>query len=219
MPDPILDRERIAEALRIIAREAEDFLANVDEALVRPSGAPEFDGGMPELGIGSLKALAELVAAADVGATRSTGPRFFHFVMGGVTPAALGADWLTSTLNQSAYNWVSSPLASRIEQVTLGWLKELFGIPAGWSAVMTSAATTANLVGLDSARRSWRRRGTSTQAASTPFERSPPCPAATGPGSMSTAPSASTRRLRPRRGASSTASRKPTRLPSTGTSG
>ena len=155
MPDPILDRERIAEALRIIAREAEDFLANVDEALVRPSGAPEFDGGMPERGIGSLKALAELVAAADVGATRSTGPRFFHFVMGGVTPAALGADWLTSTLNQSAYNWVSSPLASRIEQVTLGWLKELFGIPAGWSAVMTSAATTANLVGLDSARRWW----------------------------------------------------------------
>src|SRR5438093_1116571 len=110
---------------------------------------------MPKRGVGSLKALAELVAAADVGATRSTGPRFFHFVMGGVTPAALGADWLTSTLNQSAYNWVSSPLASRIEQVTLGWLKELFGIPAGWSAVMTSAATTANLVGLDSARRWW----------------------------------------------------------------
>ena len=155
MPDPILDRERLAEALRLIAREAEDFLANVDEALVRPSGAPEFDGGMPKRGVGSLKALAELVAAADVGATRSTGPRFFHFVMGGVTPAALGADWLTSTLNQSAYNWVSSPLASRIEQVTLGWLKELFGIPAGWSAVMTSAATTANLVGLDSARRWW----------------------------------------------------------------
>jgi glutamate/tyrosine decarboxylase-like PLP-dependent enzyme len=75
--------------------------------------------------------------------------------MGGVTPAALGADWLTSTLNQSAYNWVSSPYASRIEQVTLGWLKELFGIPAEWSAVMTSAATTANVVGLAAARRWW----------------------------------------------------------------
>lgn len=35
--------------------------------------------------------------------------------MGGVTPAALGADWLTSTLNQAAYNWVSSPLAARVE--------------------------------------------------------------------------------------------------------
>jgi glutamate/tyrosine decarboxylase-like PLP-dependent enzyme len=89
---------------------------------------------------------------------RSTGPRFFHFVMGGVTPAALSADWLTSTLNQSAYNWVSSPLASRIEQMTLGWMKELFGIPAEWSAVMTSAATTANLVGLAAARRWWGLR-------------------------------------------------------------
>jgi glutamate/tyrosine decarboxylase-like PLP-dependent enzyme len=89
------------------------------------------------------------------GATRSTGPRFFHFVMGGVTPAALGADWLASTLNQVAFNWVSSPFAARLEQVSLAWLKELFGIPAEWSAVMTTAATTANFVGLASARRWW----------------------------------------------------------------
>src|SRR5947199_10068340 len=155
MPDPILDRERLAEALRLVEREAEAFLAQVDEALVRPPGAPAIDAALPAEGLGSLEALSELVRSSTEGATRSTGPRFFHFVMGGVRPAALGADWLTSTLNQSAYNWVSSPLASRIEQVTLGWLKELFGIPAGWSAVMTSAATTANLVGLDSARRWW----------------------------------------------------------------
>jgi glutamate/tyrosine decarboxylase-like PLP-dependent enzyme len=85
------------------------------------------EGELPSESVGLLAALAELVAASNRGETRSTGPRFFHFVMGGVTPAALGADWLTSTLNRSAYNWVSSPLASRIEQVTLACLEDLFG--------------------------------------------------------------------------------------------
>ena len=46
---------------------------------------------MPEEGVGTLTALAELVERARETATRSSGPRFFHFVMGGSTPAALGA--------------------------------------------------------------------------------------------------------------------------------
>lgn len=155
MPDPLSDHDRLPAALRLIEREAEAYLATVDGALVRPPAAPAIDGGLPEHGAGSLAALEQLVEQAASSATRSTGPRFFHFVMGGVTPAALGADWLTSALNQVAFNWVSSPLAARIEQVTLGWMKDLFGIPAGWSAVMTTAATTANLVGLAAGRRWW----------------------------------------------------------------
>lgn len=158
MADPIEDHEQIAEVLRLVGREAESYLASVDGALVRPPGRPVIDGELPERGVGSLRAVAELIELANEGATRSTGPRFFHFVMGGVTPAALGADWLTSSLNQVAYNWVSSPLAARIEQLTLTWMKDLFGIPADWSAVMTTAATTANFVGLASARRWWGLR-------------------------------------------------------------
>jgi glutamate/tyrosine decarboxylase-like PLP-dependent enzyme len=155
MPDPLADRGQLEAALRLIEQEAEVYLATVDEAMVRPPGQPLLDGGLPPDGIGSLRALSELVDASRQGATRSTGPRFFHFVMGGVTPAALAADWLASTLNQVAFNWVSSPLAARLEQVSLAWLKELFGIPADWSAVLTTAATTANFVGLGAARRWW----------------------------------------------------------------
>lgn len=155
MPDPLLDHDRLADALHLIEHAAQDYLATVDEALVKPPGEPAIDGGLPDEGVGSVEALEELAAIAEQGATRSTGPRFFHFVMGGVTPAALGADWLTSSINQVAFNWVSSPLAARIEQVTLSWMKELFGIPASFSGAMTTAATTGNLVGLAVARRWW----------------------------------------------------------------
>jgi glutamate/tyrosine decarboxylase-like PLP-dependent enzyme len=157
--DPILDRDALEEALQLAATEAARYLAEVDDAPVRPPGPREpagaLAGALPSEGAGSLAALRELIEAAGEGATRSAGPRFFHFVMGGGTPASLAADWLTSALDQIAFNWVSSPFAMRLEQVSLDWLKELFGLPTAWSGVLASGATTANFTGLAAARRWW----------------------------------------------------------------
>ena len=133
MADPLLDKDALDEALRLVTEEATRYLAQLDAAPVRPPGAEP--GGpvgapLPLDGDGSLAAVRELIEAASEGATRSAGPRFFHFVMGGGTPAALAADWWTSAIDQIAFNWVSSPFAMRIEQVAVAWLQELFGLPA-----------------------------------------------------------------------------------------
>ena len=136
-------------------REAEAYLDTIDTAPVRPPGGELPEGGLPSDGVGSLQAISELIAASLNGATRSTGPRYFHYVTGGVTPAALAADWLASALDQHAYNWVGSPLASRLEQISLNWLKDLFGLPPECSAVLTTGATASNFVGLAAARRWW----------------------------------------------------------------
>ena len=155
--DPASERDVLTAALRLVEQEAERLLSELDSARVRPPRVPDA-GPVPPLpadGVGSLASLRELVEAALEGATRSAGPRFFHFVMGGGTPAALGADWLTSTLDQNAYNWISSPFGMRMEQIATAWLLDLFGIPRGWSAVLTTGATMANFVALASARRWW----------------------------------------------------------------
>jgi glutamate/tyrosine decarboxylase-like PLP-dependent enzyme len=76
----------------------------------------------------------------------------FHFVTGGVTPAALAGDWLTSLLDQNAFSWVGTPLGSRLEAVTVRWLKELFRLPAAWAGVLTTGATMANFTALAAAR-------------------------------------------------------------------
>jgi glutamate/tyrosine decarboxylase-like PLP-dependent enzyme len=153
--DPILDSGDLDAALRLVVDEATRYLAALDDAPVRPPGEPRLDGSLPAEGDGALATVRALVEAAGEGATRSAGPRFFHFVMGGGTPAALAADWLTSALDQIAFNWVSSPFAMRLEQLSLTWLKELFGLPAGWSGVFTSGATMANFTCLAAARRWW----------------------------------------------------------------
>ena len=149
------------EATRLAYEQASAWLAGLDERPVLPQGADEaaaaFGGPLPENGCGAVAALEELVEGVDA-ATASPGPRFYHFVTGGVTPAALGADWLTTALDQNAFSWVGSPLGTRLDTVSVAWLKELFDLPAEWGGALTTGATTANFMGLAAARQWWGER-------------------------------------------------------------
>jgi glutamate/tyrosine decarboxylase-like PLP-dependent enzyme len=150
--------EEVPEVIRAVGREASTYLARLPEDPVLVEGADKaagrFEGvGLPEVGHGAGGALEMLFRDGIPAATRSSGPRFFHFVTGGTTPAALGADWLATVLDQNALGWVGSPLATTLESVSIAWLKDLFGLPPTWGGVLTTGATMANFVALASARR------------------------------------------------------------------
>ena len=161
MSDPIRERELVSETLRLAAEAAQRYLADIDQDRVRLPGADAAAAGLnarfPDEGDGAIAALEELIRASD-GALRSAGPRFFHWVIGGDTPAALAADWLTSAWDQNAFSWDSSPIATSCEELSVAWLKELFGLPASWGGVLTTGATMANFTGLAAARTWWARR-------------------------------------------------------------
>jgi glutamate/tyrosine decarboxylase-like PLP-dependent enzyme len=148
--------DELPEVMDLAAREAAAYLKDIADRPVRdPTAeavAATFGGPLPIEGVGAVRALEELVAGFD-GAVHSAGPKFFHFVNGGSTPAALGADWLASTLDQNTGAWVASPLGGRLEQVAVDWLKELFGLPPTWGGVLTTGATMANFTALACARR------------------------------------------------------------------
>lgn len=159
VPDPFAEREQLGAALEVAAVMASAYLERIgDERVLGPDveGAiGRWSDPMPEQGVGSLTALTELSERAREVATRSSGPRFFHFVMGGGTPAALGADWLTSAYDQPAFAWASSPFAARLEQVAVDWLRQLFELPTDFGGVLTTGATMANFVALAAARNWW----------------------------------------------------------------
>jgi glutamate/tyrosine decarboxylase-like PLP-dependent enzyme len=151
-----LERAELEPVLEKVLAEAREYLAELDDApvLADSDATARIAGSLPEQGSGAAAAVAELLEGAPA-ATRSSGPRFFHFVTGGVTPAAFGADWLTTLLDQNSFSWVSSPLGARVEAVAIEWLKELFELPAAWGGLLTTGATTANFTALGVARRWW----------------------------------------------------------------
>lgn len=159
MADPLAVPDESAAALERVAAEAGEYLAALADAPVRSAGSDEaaagFGGPLPKDGIGTLATLEELFAKGTEAHVRASGPRFFHWVIGGSTPAALAADWVASLFDQNAGGWDASPLAVRLEKVSIDWLLELFDLPREWSGVLTTGATMANFTGLAAGRQWW----------------------------------------------------------------
>jgi glutamate/tyrosine decarboxylase-like PLP-dependent enzyme len=135
------------------------YLSTLPEEPVSRHASPEimasrFAEPLPASGCSPAASLADWLERAAPGVVRSSGPRYFGFVTGGSSPAALAGDWLASTLDQNAAGWLFSPAATQTELTAIRWLLELFDLPAAWTGAFTTGATMANLCGL-AAGRQW----------------------------------------------------------------
>ena len=150
-------RDEIEGALDLIIAEARSYLDTIDERALRDAKADAFAdelvSTLPERGDGAMDTLRELIDRGLLASVASSGPRFFHYVIGGVTPAALGAAWLTDVIDQNSGLWDASPLGNQLGRVALEWLRDMFGLPAGWGGALVTGGTMANYVGLAAARR------------------------------------------------------------------
>ncbi|MEO8469078.1 MAG: aminotransferase class V-fold PLP-dependent enzyme, partial [Chloroflexota bacterium] len=146
-----------SELLQHAADLAAAFLDTLPDRKVR-SAATRADlmssmgGPLPEKGELGEDVVANLARAADPGIVASAGPRYFGFVIGGALPAALAADWLTSTWDQNGFSFVMSPAASVAEEIAADWILELLGLPSDASVGFTTGVTMASFTGLAAGR-------------------------------------------------------------------
>ena len=145
------------ELLHDTAERAARYLERLDDRPVFPSssavaGLAALDEPLPEKPCEPAATLRLLDEVAGPATVASAGGRYFGFVTGGTQPAALAASWLAAAWDQNAAFTVMSPAAARLEEIALGWLAELLGLPTGCAGALVSGATLANVTALAAAR-------------------------------------------------------------------
>jgi glutamate/tyrosine decarboxylase-like PLP-dependent enzyme len=124
------------------------WLADVNELRSR------LGGPLPETPTDAHEVIADLAAGVEPGLVASPGGRYFGFVIGGTTPAAIAADWLTSTWDQNAGLFVCCPSSAVVEEVAGAWLGELLGLPDGAGFGLVTGCQMAHVTALAAARHS-----------------------------------------------------------------
>src|SRR6266540_2656693 len=125
--------------------EAVERLATLDEPLADRPTSPEQ----------VIKMLDEICSPATMA---MAGPRFFGFVIGGSLPVTVAANWLAGAWDQNTGLYTPTPATSRLEQVALNWLLDLFQLPPDCGGAFVTGATMANFSALAAARHALLRR-------------------------------------------------------------
>ena len=79
-------------------------------------------------------------------------PRFFAYFSVSSTPPSILADFLAATINVNAMLWKSSPAATELEQVTLGWLRQWLSLNEDWFGIIYDTASVGVMQALGAAR-------------------------------------------------------------------
>lgn len=74
-----------------------------------------------------------------------------YFATSASAPGVLG-EFLAAALNQQAMLWRTSPAATELEEVTLGWLRQLMELPEAFEGVIYDTASISTLHALAAAR-------------------------------------------------------------------
>jgi glutamate/tyrosine decarboxylase-like PLP-dependent enzyme len=113
----------------------------------------ELKNRLAENGIGSLGALQEFNERLEPLMVASSGPRYWGFVTGGITPAAIVGDWLTSIYDQNSQTTKGyGDVSATIEIETIQLLLDLFNLPKDFFGGFVTGATMSNFTCLGVAR-------------------------------------------------------------------
>ncbi len=143
--------------LSVVSEQAIEFLNGINSVPIGVTKSKDeilsrIDTKLPIQGEDVSVSLAKLSDGVKAGLIGNQTPRFFGFVMGGTSTAAIAADWLTSAWNQCAFMYNSSPSAAIFEEVVMGWLLDLLSLPKDSSIGFVTGGQMANFTAINIAR-------------------------------------------------------------------
>jgi aromatic-L-amino-acid/L-tryptophan decarboxylase len=134
-----------------------DFFAAVGDHPVFPAVQPgEIRARLPTSPPARGEAMADIMADVDrvlmPGMAHWNHPRFFaYFTSSGGGPGLLG-ELLGAAFNVNSMLWQSCPAATELEEVTLDWLRQMIGLPAGFFGIIYDGGSGSTFHALAAAR-------------------------------------------------------------------
>ncbi|MEL6672087.1 MAG: pyridoxal-dependent decarboxylase [Bacteroidota bacterium] len=148
------DLAQLPALLEAARQQCLDYLSSLPERSPSTTYAPEADLPLPGQGIGAQQALKEFVNTYEALMVASAGPRYWGYVTGGTTPAAIVGDWLATVYDQNAQSVKGQgDISARLEVATMDLILDLFGLSKEdfWGGFVTGA-TLSNFTCLGVAR-------------------------------------------------------------------
>src|SRR2546428_295593 len=113
------------------------------------------------------KIFADFTSVVLPGITHWQHPSFFAYFPANSSPPSVLAEMLTATLGAQCMLWQTSPAATELETRILDWLRQMTGLPEGFTGVIQDSASSAILCALLTAREratGWRANEESVSA-------------------------------------------------------
>jgi aromatic-L-amino-acid decarboxylase len=134
-----------------------DYLDRVGELPVLARVEPgEIRSRLPAAPPESAEPFAAVLGDLDEillpGVTHWQHPRFFAYFAVTASEPGILAELLAAGLNNVSILWRTAPAATELEEVTLSWLAQLLGLPAGWHGHIEDTASTSTIAALAAAR-------------------------------------------------------------------
>jgi len=95
---------------------------------------------------------ADFLSVVLPGMTHWQSPSFFAYFNANNSFPSILAEMITATLGAQCMSWQTSPAATELEERVMEWLRELIGLPDGFTGVIQDTASTATLCSLLTAR-------------------------------------------------------------------
>jgi glutamate/tyrosine decarboxylase-like PLP-dependent enzyme len=143
--------------LRHAAETARKYVHGIGQRRVTPTekdlaALAKFREPFPNGPSDPMQVLDKLDESGSPATVATTGGRYFGFVIGGILPASLAANWLAGAWDQNAALRVMSPVAAELEEVVLRWVCEALDLPLECGGGLVTCATAANFTALAAAR-------------------------------------------------------------------
>lgn len=145
------------DAVKIATECAKEYVSTIHSRRVFPTETSivdlaKFERALPRSGEDAISVIQRLHQHASPATVATTGGRYYGLVVGGATPAAMGASILSAAWDQIAIMESASPSAIHLERLAATWVQQLLSLPLESSVGFTTGSSVANLVCLAAAR-------------------------------------------------------------------